>query len=69
MSESQAPVRIVIASYLEPHHVDWIRAVNSRLEVVYEPHLLPRPRYAADHVGQNIGASGGGRAALVVSAR
>ena len=54
MSESQAPVRILIASYLEPHHVDRIRAVNPRLEVVYEPHLLPRPRYAADHVGQTL---------------
>ena len=54
MSESQPPVRIVIASYLEPHHVDRIRAVNPRLEVVYEPHLLPRPRYAADHVGQTL---------------
>ena len=54
MSESQPPVRILIASYLEPHHVDRIRAVNPRLEVVYEPHLLPRPRYAADHVGQTL---------------
>ena len=51
MSESPPPVRIVIASYLEPHHVDRIRAVNPRLEVVYEPDLLPRPRYVADHVG------------------
>ena len=54
MSESQPPVRIVIASYLEPHHVDRIRAVSPRIEVVYEPHLLPRPRYAADHVGQAL---------------
>ena len=44
-------VRIVIASYLEPRHVDRIRAVDQRLEVVYEPHLLPPPRYAADHIG------------------
>ncbi len=51
MSESSQPVRCVIASYLEPHHVDRIRAVDPRLEVVHEPHLLPRPRYVADHVG------------------
>ena len=51
MSESPPSVRILIASYLESHHVDRIRAVNPRLEVVYEPNLLPRPRYAADHVG------------------
>ncbi len=51
MGRSSQPVRIVIASYLEPHHVDRIRAVHPRLEVVYEPHLLPPPRFAADHVG------------------
>ena len=51
MTRSSQPVRIVIASYLEPHHVDRIRAVSPRLEVVYEPHLLPAPRYVADHVG------------------
>ena len=50
-SEAAGGVRILIASYLEPHHVDRIRAVNPRLEVVYEPDLLPPPRYAADHVG------------------
>lgn len=52
MTRSSQPVRIVIASYLEPHHVDQIRAVSPRLEVVYEPHLLPAPRYVADHVGE-----------------
>ena len=51
MSDSSQSVRIIIASYLEPHHVDRIRAVNPRLDVMYEPHLLPRPRFAADHVG------------------
>ena len=51
MSESSQPRRILIASYLEPHHVDRIRAVSQRLEVLYEPELLPRPRYPADHVG------------------
>ncbi len=32
--------------------MDRIRAVSPRLEVVYEPHLLPAPRYVADHVGE-----------------
>ncbi len=54
MSESLEPVPIVIASYLESHHVDRIRAVNPRLQVAYEPHLLPRPRFAADHVGHTV---------------
>ena len=51
MSEATQVVRVLIASYLEPHHVDRVRAVDTRIEVAYEPHLLPRPRYAADHVG------------------
>ena len=51
MSESSQSVRILIASYLEPRHVDRVRAVHPRLEVVYEPQLLPQPRFTADHVG------------------
>ena len=54
MTETSEPVRIVFASYLEPHHVDRIRAVSPRLEVVYEPLLLPRPRFTADHVGHTL---------------
>ena len=43
---------IFITSPLEPEHVDTIRAVSpERLEVLYEPDLLPRPRYVADHKG------------------
>ena len=44
-------MRLVIASYLEPHHVERIRSVDPRIEVVYEPGLIPAPRYAADHSG------------------
>lgn len=46
-----APV-VLIASYLEPHFVDRVRAVDARLNVIYEPELLRPPRYAADHVGE-----------------
>lgn len=42
---------LVIASFLEPEHVERIRAVDDRLDVRWDPGLLPRPRYAADHVG------------------
>jgi glyoxylate/hydroxypyruvate reductase A len=42
-------VVIVIASYLEPEHVERIRAVSPRLEVIYEPDLVPPARYPADH--------------------
>ncbi len=45
------PVNVVIASYLEPEHIERIRAVDARLQVIDEPELLPVPRYACDHVG------------------
>lgn len=45
--------RIVIASPLEPEHVARIHAVDpDRVEIVYEPDLLPPTRYIGDHVGQ-----------------
>jgi phosphoglycerate dehydrogenase-like enzyme len=43
-----APV-VLIASYLEAEHVERIRAVSPRLEVIYEPELVAPARYPADH--------------------
>lgn len=45
---------LLICSYLEPEHVQRIRAVSPSLRVEYHPELLPRPRYAADHVGAKL---------------
>ncbi len=45
-------VTVVIASPLEPEHVASIRAVDDRIEVLYEPELLATPRYVADHAGE-----------------
>src|SRR5256885_5809156 len=42
---------VLIASPLEPEHVDRIRAVDPRIEVLQAPDLLPRPRYVSDHAG------------------
>ena len=42
-------MRVLIASYLEPHLVERIRRVDARLEVTYRPDLLGRPRYPCDH--------------------
>ena len=42
---------VLICSYLEPQHVERIRRVDDRLDVIYEPDLLRLPRYAADHNG------------------
>lgn len=47
-------VKVLICSYLEPELIERIRAVDSRLSVCYEPELLPKPRYRADHVGMPL---------------
>ncbi len=43
-------VTVLIASYLEPEHVARIAAIEG-VRVLYEPALLPKPRYPADHHG------------------
>ncbi len=45
---------ILIASYLEPHHVDRIRKAAPACEVIYRPDLIATPRYPADHKGAPI---------------
>jgi phosphoglycerate dehydrogenase-like enzyme len=42
---------IMITSPLEPEHVATLRAVDSSIEVLYDPTLLPKTRYTADHKG------------------
>ncbi len=42
---------VLICSYLEPEHVERIRQVDDRFNVIHEPELLRPPRYAADHHG------------------
>jgi glyoxylate/hydroxypyruvate reductase len=46
------PTTIAIASYLEPEHVDRIRASFPDVQVSYDPSLLAPPRFAADHTGR-----------------
>jgi phosphoglycerate dehydrogenase-like enzyme len=45
-------VAVVIASPLEAELVDVLRSVDDRLDVQFEPELLPTPRYPSDHHGQ-----------------
>ena len=49
MTGRGAPLKVLIASYLEPEYVTRIRESAPETEVLYEPSLLPTPRYAADH--------------------
>jgi phosphoglycerate dehydrogenase-like enzyme len=44
-------VTVLIATPLEPELVERLRSVDERLEVLFEPDLLPPARYPSDHVG------------------
>ncbi len=44
-------VNVLIASPLEAEHVNRIAAADRRLNLLYEPDLLPVPRYPCDHSG------------------
>jgi phosphoglycerate dehydrogenase-like enzyme len=51
--EQDRPLKILIASPLEPEQAERIAAAApGRVEVIFEPDLLPVPRYVADHEGQ-----------------
>lgn len=54
MPADPPPYNVLLASYLEPEHVEAIRRVDDQLAVFYEPDLVPPPRYAADHVGSPL---------------
>jgi glyoxylate/hydroxypyruvate reductase len=42
---------VMVAAPVELEHVDRIRAVDPRIEVLHDASLLPTPRYVSDHVG------------------
>ena len=44
-------VKIMITFYLEQELVDKIKNLDPRIEVLYEPSLMGRPRYQSHHVG------------------
>ena len=46
-------VTVVIATPIEPELAERLRAVDARLDIRYEPDLLPSPRYPSDHVGDS----------------
>ena len=42
---------VAIGTYIEPELVDKIRLNFPKLIVIYEPDILPKPRYKCDHTG------------------
>src|SRR2546429_5648231 len=44
-------VNVLVASPLEPEHAARIEAADPRVSVLYEPDLLPVPRYPCDYTG------------------
>ena len=46
--------KLLIASYLEPKHVERIRNVDPRIQVIYEPDLIAPQRFPADHIGGTL---------------
>jgi glyoxylate/hydroxypyruvate reductase A len=52
---------VLVASYLEPECVELIRTEVPHVDVVYEPDLLPRPRYRSDHIGHPVELPAAGR--------
>jgi len=45
------PLVVLIASPLETEHLERIRAVDPRIELLHDADLVPRPRYVSDHTG------------------
>jgi len=52
MPATDGAVPVLIASWLDPSHASRIAAAEpDRIELIYEPELLPTTRYEADHHG------------------
>jgi glyoxylate/hydroxypyruvate reductase A len=52
MAPADSRVPVLIASWLDPRHAELIAAAEpDRIELIYEPELLPTTRYEADHHG------------------
>ena len=54
MTVNDEKLNLLVATYMEPEHVNKIRQVDDRLNVIYEPSLLPAPRFVGDHLGHPL---------------
>src|SRR5215469_10125058 len=55
-------LNVLIASPLEAEHANRIAAADARVNLLYEPDLLPVPGYPSDHVGTARELDAGGLA-------
>ncbi len=46
-----SPPTVLYASWVEPELVERVRAAHPGVDVIFEPDLIPSPRYATDHSG------------------
>jgi glyoxylate/hydroxypyruvate reductase A len=53
---------LLFTTYLEPEHVARIRDIGPQLDVIYEPNLIPPPRYPADHYNTAVTRTPAGEA-------
>ena len=54
MNSNNETLNLLVATYIEPEHVETIRKVDDRLNVIYEPSLIPAPRFVGDHSGHPL---------------
>ena len=54
MTSKGEKLNLLVATYIEPEYIERIREVDDRLNVIYEPSLIPTPRYAGDHTGHPL---------------
>ena len=54
MTSQGEKLNLLVATYMEPEHIEKIRQVDDRLNVIYEPSLLPVPRFVGDHLGRPL---------------
>lgn len=54
MTTKSEKLNLLVASYIEPEYIDKVRKVDERLNVIYEPSLIPAPRFVGDHTGHPL---------------
>lgn len=54
MTSQSDKLNLLVATYIEPEHIEKIRQVDERLNVIYEPSLIPAPRFVGDHLGHPL---------------